>query len=140
MNSKTLGIIVGAVIFALVLLGLVFYILNQPKSTSDDDQQQTTDNSDTATGETATIVFKDGSFEPSNLTVKKGTTITVKNESDRDIQFSSADHPTHTIQSELNMRALSPGESDSFTITKTGTWGYHDHLDASKTGEIAVTE
>jgi plastocyanin len=33
-----------------------------------------------------------------------------------------------------------PGTSYSFTFDKAGTYEYHDHLSASHTGKITVTE
>ena len=33
---------------------------------------------------------------------------------------------------------LAPGESSKVQLTKTGEWGYHDHLRPSMTGKIIV--
>lgn len=93
-----------------------------------------------ATAETAEITFTNSGFSPQDVSVKKGTKITVKNDSDSNVQFSSDDHPTHTKQTEMNLRTLQPGESASFTVTRVGTWGFHDHIDDSKTGTLTVTE
>lgn len=87
---------------------------------------------------TATITFDGNTFSPSTITVKSGTTITLNNTSNVPVELSSADHPSHRDNPELNMRTVSPRSSGTLTVTKTGTWGYHDHIDASKTGTIIV--
>lgn len=88
----------------------------------------------------ATIVFTNEGFTPNNLTVKKGTVITVKNESSKSVQFSSDDHPTHRLNTEMNLKTLAAGESASFVAETVGTHGFHDHIDDSKTGTLVVTE
>jgi plastocyanin len=138
-NRSYKGLVIGAVVIVLALAGLAAFALSNQKQPTDTEQPTTT--ADTAaTGETATITYTDNGFEPSSTSVKKSTAITVKNASSRDIQLSSADHPSHTKQAELNMAVLAPGESGTITVTHVGTWGYHDHLDDSKTGVIVVEE
>lgn len=86
------------------------------------------------------ITFTNDGFSPGTLTVKKGTVVTVKNNSSMSVQFSSDDHPTHTINQGMNLPVLAAGASATFTADETGTFGYHDHIDASKTGTLVVTE
>lgn len=89
---------------------------------------------------TATITYTNEGFSPNTITVTKDSTVTVTNTSDANVMLSSADHPTHKEQPELNMEMLKPGESGTITLTQVGTWGYHDHINASMTGTIIVTE
>lgn len=144
--------IIGVVI-ALVLGGLVVYALmnnrepEQPTTTNETTTTETQDadittppEEEDAVTEGTTITFSDSGFSPSSLSVKAGTEVTVKNESSKDVQFSSDDHPTHTEQNELNLAALAPGESATFTPSKVGTWGFHDHLSPDFTGVLEVTE
>lgn len=98
------------------------------------------DESASTESQTATITFSDDGFTPSTLTVKKGAKVTVQNNSSKSVQFSSANHPTHTENPEMNLRTLAPGESASYTASTVGTHGYHDHIDESKTGKVIVTE
>lgn len=101
--------------------------------------KETTDNESEA--KTATVItFTNDGFSPATLTVKKGTVVTVKNDSSTQVQFSSDDHPTHTINQGMNLRVLAAGESATFTADEVGTFGYHDHIDASKTGTLTVTQ
>lgn len=89
---------------------------------------------------TATISFTNDGFSPQELEVKVGTVVTVRNDSNTRVQFSSDDHPTHTINQGMNLPVLNPGESDTFTADEVGEWGFHDHLDDSHTGVLVVVE
>lgn len=152
MNRKVLiGIIAAA---GIILLGTWAYIMSQPGTDNTAiDTPTPTPSSPVETNEppapteavteptsSATIAFTDSGFSPATTTVKKGAVITVVNNSTVDVQFSSADHPTHQLRPELNMERLQPGKSGTFTVTEVGTWGFHDHLDATKTGKIVVVE
>lgn len=84
------------------------------------------------------IVFENGEFSPSTLTVKAGDTITLKNNSNEPIQFDSDPHPLHTDNTELNVGTVNPSETRSFTVDKKGSWGYHNHLAPDEKGKIVV--
>lgn len=143
------GLIIGLVVVGLAIAGAVVYALQNQPSSSEQDLSQSgaarTGSEDapaptSGQNEAVTINFTDQGFEPSSVTVKQGTTVTIKNNSSRDVQFSSDDHPTHRDNTEMNLSTIAPGESDSYFATTPGTWGYHDHLDESKTGTVTVTE
>lgn len=144
------GPIIAIVVAALAIAGLtVFALSNQQDTTPPTDTSARSEAAEeSATAEEAaptpsermSITYTDNGFEPAAITVKKGTTITVKNESSKQVQFSSAEHPAHRDNTEMNLKTLSPGESGSYTANETGTWGYHDHLDESMTGTVTVTE
>lgn len=86
----------------------------------------------------ATIVYTDDGFVPSSVTVKSGDKISVQNKSSRSLQFSSAPHPSHTENRELNQNTLPAGGSQTFTVTTKGRFGFHDHLNPSNTGTLVV--
>ncbi len=85
----------------------------------------------------STITYDGSSFSPSTLTVKAGTTITIKNTSG-ELSFNSDPHPTHTDNTELNVGIVSSGQSKTFTVNNKGTWGYHNHEDPTQRGTIIV--
>ncbi|OGD88157.1 hypothetical protein A3D04_01685 [Candidatus Curtissbacteria bacterium RIFCSPHIGHO2_02_FULL_40_16b] len=89
-----------------------------------------------------TVTYTDSGFEPASVTVSAGQTITWTNNSSRTVQIGSANHPTHTVNPELTggefVIRLERGESETVTVTKTGTWGYHDHLRPSTIGSVVV--
>lgn len=103
---------------------------------------QASDTSQSASGEAMvdqTVITFDGtSFSPSELRAKAGESIAVKNMSTGIMQFSSDPHPTHTLFPELNLGAIGPGSSRTFTISKSGTYSYHNHLNPSQKGTIVV--
>ena len=85
-----------------------------------------------------TIIYSDSGFSPSNVTVKSGDIVAIKNTSSRDVQFDSDPHPDHTDDEDLNVGIVSPGQSMTFKVTKTGSHGYHNHLNPGDTGTIVV--
>lgn len=105
-----------------------------PSSNSSDSEPTST----TDTSGAATITFDDSGFSPSTLTVKVGATVKVVNKSSQLLQFDSDPHPDHTDETELNVDLVSPGQSKTFTVTKKGTWGFHDHLNPGLTGTLNV--
>jgi plastocyanin len=136
---KNAIIAIGLVI---VLAGLGFFLLRSSGSNNankDSANQNTTNNStSSSTAEPNTITLENGEFTPAVLTVKSGQTITLTNKSDGVIQFNSDPHPAHTANNELNIGSVAAGATTTFTVSKTGTWGYHDHLDSGKKGKIVV--
>ncbi len=99
-----------------------------PPSSSQNNTQSTQD----------TISYDGKSFNPAHLTVKSGTTVTIKNSSSENLQFQSNPHPVHTDDSDLNVGVVAPGQSKTFTATQKGTFGYHDHLNPSEKGTITI--
>ena len=79
-----------------------------------------------------TISIKDFSFNPKNINIKAGTTITWINED-------SLIHDI-TIDSGLFNQDLEPGEEFSFTFDEPGIYKYHCNIHPSMTGEITITE
>lgn len=109
---------------------------SQQSTTGKPDKSVLTNN----TAQPAEIVFTNDGFSPAELEVTAGTVVTVRNSASTDVQFSSDDHPTHRINQGMNLQILKPGESATFIAEKVGEWGFHDHLDASFTGVLTVTQ
>ena len=145
MNSKVVTVIIIAVV---VLLGGWWLLMrtddtsapsvqnemNTPTSTQQTDASTDTDQPSVA----ATITYTDNGFEPKQTTVKSGDTIRITNNSQSQLSLSSDPHPTHTIQPELNVGNVEPGQSKTFVLTKTGTWGYHNHENSAHTASVTV--
>jgi plastocyanin len=151
-DRKSSKLIVGGVLVVFGVALLAWALMGQkadaPASETQDHSQheheaETTDQADTATDaqqEEAVITFTSEGFSPNTLTVKVGTVVTVKNVSPSSVQFSSGDHPTHHSNEGMNLPALSPTESATFTAGPVGTFSFHDHFDDSKTGTLIITE
>jgi plastocyanin len=123
---------------------------DSPNSSSSSSQQPSESNQNNTTPATtspgtnttkeaaATITFDGKGFSPASVTVKAGDTIRITNSSSDPLSFNSDPHPTHTDEPELNVGDVSTGSSQTFTVTKSGTWGYHNHFDQSQRGSITV--
>ncbi|HEY4964549.1 MAG TPA: cupredoxin domain-containing protein, partial [Candidatus Saccharimonadales bacterium] len=85
-----------------------------------------------------TITFDGSKFSPATITVKSGTTVTIKNTSANDMRLNSNPHPVHTDDVDLNVGLVSAGQSKTFVATKVGSFGFHDHLDPSIQGRITI--
>lgn len=141
--------IVIALVCVAVLAGAVV-MLSKKDSNSKDNQTNTTSSSsagsDTTSGDSgsedsdvAMVITYDGtSFSESANSIKAGQSVKVVNNSSVSLDFDSDPHPVHTDNTELNAGDIEPGESKTFIIDKKGTWGYHNHLNASQNGEIIV--
>ena len=94
-----------------------------------------------AVGETSVVIYRDAGFSPSVLHVKRGTTVTFRNESNTELWVASNPHPAHTDYPEVNSTGmLQPGQEYKFTFTRVGTWGFHNHLKPAETGTVSVEQ
>ena len=138
-------------VVAILVIGLGIFALTRPdkdeaaSSASTTQSTQVDDDTDTSTttpgSETAnsvTITFANGEFSPSSVTLNAGDTLKVVNNSSKSVEFSSDPHPSHTNNPELNIGDIEPGKTASITVKNKGTWGYHNHLDASQTGTVII--
>lgn len=88
---------------------------------------------------TATVEITDTGFVPASLTVKAGGTVKFVNNGQGTHWPASVPHPVHNGLPGFDaLGALATGDSYSFTFTKVGTWGYHDHLHPNLKGTIVV--
>lgn len=126
------------IVAAIVLVGVLGWFMFMREDNNKQEPIDTSQSEDSAAAGQGVITYTDEGFNPATLTVAAGTTVTVTNESSEDLDFSSDKHPVHTDNSELNQETLPPGDSQTFTVSKTGTWGYHNHLNPDKKGKIVV--
>lgn len=145
--GRTGVVVTGIIATVLVIAG--FIIIGKKDNAPDQNtatsppaaSEQSADASNTADqppAAAAVITYNGSLFSPSQVTVNKGDTITVKNESSTTVDFESDVHPIHTDNPELNVGGIAPGQSKSFTVNTVGSWGYHNHLNTSQTGTIVV--
>ncbi len=139
MKKSQIALMVGVTIVAIACVVVTIIALQKPTTTERQPRQTTqNDTSSHEASDTVTITYTDSGFSPDSYMVKAGGTVTVINKSSRDLEFSSDNHPTHTDETELNMDTLSPGKSGTFTVTKVGTWGFHNHLTPQDIGSLMV--
>lgn len=85
------------------------------------------------------ISYTNSCYDPANVTIKKNDTVKFTNNSTNNMEPASNNHPSHTLYSEFDANNnIAPGGTYSFTFTKTGSWGYHDHSKPNCTGTITV--
>jgi plastocyanin len=85
-----------------------------------------------------TVTLTADGYSPKTLTIKAGTTVTWVNNSGDVATVNSDPHPVHTDFSPLNLGNFSNGSKVTLTFNKTGTYGYHNHLNPSQKGTIIV--
>lgn len=145
-KSFVIGLVI---ILAVAAGGAGFLVLRKKDTPAPATSQTTASNPDTQTAlqptttseqktPAATITYTDNGFAPASINVHAGDVVKVVNNSSHNLQFSSDPHPVHTKDTELNQQTLRPGESQTFDVTKKGTFGFHDHIDSTKTGTITV--
>lgn len=100
----------------------------------------------------ASVTYSSSGFSPSEITIRRGGTVTWRNEGGGTMWVASAMHPTHTTYSGTTLQehcdTLSNDSFDqcqnggtySFTFDKVGTWAYHNHSQSSHFGRVIVVE
>lgn len=145
MNNK---IIIGVIVIAL-LVGIGFIVSSSKSNTSSNPTLTTTPQAATepisqatassqTTQEQNTITLDSSGFSPKSLTIKVGDKVTWVNKSGADAAINSSPHPTHTDYPPLNLDAFPNDGTLSLTFDKSGTYKYHNHLNPSQSGTIAV--
>lgn len=101
------------------------------------------------------VMYSDSGYSPNELAIKKGDTVTFRNESARETWPASAMHPSHTAYPGSSIQkceteemtgifdacmGLKQGEEWSFMFGEQGEWFYHDHLRPDMFGKIMVQE
>lgn len=85
------------------------------------------------------VIYNGTSFSPATLTIKNGDIVNFKNQSSSSFRPASDPHPTHTNYPEFDAKQpIAAGGNYQFKFTKSGTWGYHNHLNPTVTGTIIV--
>lgn len=88
--------------------------------------------------EAQTVILSSSGFSPVTATIKAGEKIIWKNQSGEVGNVSSDPHPIHTNYLPLNLGSLNNGDTLELTFPKAGTYGYHNHFNASERGQIIV--
>ncbi|MDB4978055.1 MAG: S-layer protein [Candidatus Peribacteria bacterium] len=90
-----------------------------------------------ATG--ATVAYTDKGFSPGTIEVTAGSSVTFQNNSTKALLVASDPHPVHTDDLELNAQnSIKAGESVLLTLTKKGTFGFHNHFIPADRGTITI--
>jgi len=94
---------------------------------------------DTSTNREHIVRYSTAGYDPSNIEIRVGDTVTFVNESEEEFWPASDPHPTHTALPSFDpRRPVGPGEKWSYTFLETGPWGYHDHYRSNLRGTVNV--
>ena len=135
--GKTTKVIIALVVVAVLAVGavLLFDTTSVDKNRSDTSDS----NSELADEEVAvTINYTSNGFSPDSVTVAAGSVVRIVNQTDDEVEPSSNPHPDHNDNPELNFGDIEAGASKTATLTKTGTWGYHNHYHTDHKATIVV--
>lgn len=99
--------------------------------------------------DTVIVTYTDLGFSPKSITINQGDTVIWMNNSSRNMWVASNIHPTHNEYPEESAddcsgssfdacTGVGVGKNWSFVFDEVGEWGYHDHLNSSRTGTIVV--
>lgn len=140
MKKTVLSVVLVAVVIAVAVVALTHKSSNTNDSSAQNSSTpaSSSSSSSSSTKAVASIAYSASGFSPSTITVKSGDTVAIKNTSSTDMQFDSDPHPVHSDDTDLNAGLVSPGQTLTFTVTKKGTFGYHNHLDPSQRGTIVI--
>jgi plastocyanin len=107
---------------------------SQTSSTPTNTNQNKTNNTSTQAKAATTINIANMQFTPSQVSIKKGGTVT----------WTNNDSTTHTVVDDLsnvggpNSGNIDPGKTYSFTFNNTGSFQYHCSIHPSMRGTIVV--
>lgn len=142
------NLIITVVIVVVLVGGAAYFISNKSSKTATENaqpaQQQNTAAPSTQTQAAPSansVEYISGGFNPSSITIKAGETVTWTNKDTGDVWVASNPHPIHTDYPGFDAKKNIPsGGTYSFTFTKVGTWGYHNHLNPAQGGMVVVTQ
>lgn len=146
MNKALLWVTVAVVAVAIAVIGVRFFGSNDGSDSaapaSDTPATQNNEAGNTGGEEQTTgttITYTADGFKPTSLEVKRGTTVTFKNDSSFPMWVATDPHPQHTEYPGFDAnKAFTAGQSYSFTFDNAGSWGFHNHLRAGDMGTIVV--
>ncbi len=85
-----------------------------------------------------TVTIEAGKFNPASITINVGDSVVWLNKDSSPHHVASDPHPTHTGLPGLESPDMAGNQTYSFTFTKAGTFGYHDHLNPTIKGTVIV--
>lgn len=130
-------------VVGLVAYGLVYYFVFSKKGETINNAPSippaaSSEATSSATVSQDAVTLTANGFSPASITVKAGTKVTWNNQSGAGAIVNSDPHPIHTAYPPLNLGSFKDGGTLSLTFDKSGTYGYHNHLNPSQTGTVIV--
>ncbi len=133
-KSVTIGVVIVLVIGG----GYLFLNKDSVYVSSGNSNSSATNQTSTDVKVAATINYSNNGFSPISTVVKAGDVVAVTNNSTSDLRMQSNPHPAHTDDTDLNVGLVGVGKTQNFTVTKTGTYSFHNHYNPSDTAKITI--
>ena len=117
--KRSVLIIAAIVLIVIIVIVSLFLLLGKKKAPGQTNIPEAT----------AVVSITKNGFVPATLVIKAGQTIKWINNDDSPHRVASDPHPTHTgLPGFDSKNDLEKSASFNFNFDKTGTFGYHDHL------------
>jgi plastocyanin len=85
------------------------------------------------------VIYTADGFAPAVMNVEIGDTVVFKNKSGESFWPASNEHPTHASYPEFDAKTeITDMKIYEFVFTKSGAWGYHNHLSPKMMGVVVV--
>jgi plastocyanin len=138
--SSKFVLFVKYAIVAFIISAITFFVTSVLLGTMTIPQWNDSLDASLSNGKTVNIVLTESGYEPSDIVIEKGTTVTFTTTANRQHWPASSLHPTHNEYPEFDpLEPVAADQSWSFTFDEEGVWSYHDHLRSYFTGKIEVT-
>lgn len=108
---------------------------NSPGNPANSSSSNSSSNQNTQPQATNSVTIQNFAFNPSDITVKKGTTVTWTNQDSTGHTVTESDGQTGPAS-----QVLGSGQTYSFTFNQAGTFHYHCTIHSEMTGSVTVTE
>ena len=136
MNKKIISISITLVALV-ILLGFGLFIMQKSKAPT------IAENCFVSSSKNITINYTEAqTFSPACVKITSGAKITWVNQSPKKLEVGADPHPIHTGNKELSNGLfdleITSGQRSEVTMTKLGTFGYHDHAHAAASGVVVV--
>ena len=142
------NVIIAVVVIVVVAVGFFLFrsfsqkpsvnVVKTPTNTSSATSSASTEEKKSSN----TVTYTSSGFSPSEVTLTSGDKLTWVNDGNEEIQIGANPHPIHTGNKEVSgggfVLTLKSGEQATVEVEKTGTFGYHNHLNSSQGGTITV--
>lgn len=131
-------VLIAAVAIILVAVAAFALVNNQAQKKESPKPAQTQTQTPKEVQNEETITLTSSGFEPETITIKPETRVVFINRSGSTAAVNSDIHPIHSLYPLLNLGNFGDGERLEVTFEESGTYTYHNHLNASQTGKIVV--
>jgi plastocyanin len=137
-NQNKRKIIVVAIVVAVLVVGVVAFAVTNQSSKTD---TKTSSSQEPQQIITANVAITAASVSPATVEIKKGQSVTWKNDDTKDHQIAADPYPTNSSLPDLGKSVvLKPGDTFTYIYESAGSFSYHDNLDPYKIKGVVVVK